>query len=88
MEELEEIKNEINLLKERNKRVEADKAWETSKFRKIFVLLITYIVTSVVFYSIGVKDSLLNALIPTVAFYLSTQSLPFIKRWWIKNVKK
>ena len=31
--ELEEIKKEIDLIKERNRKVEADKAWETSNFR-------------------------------------------------------
>ena len=49
MEEIEEIKKEINLIKERNKRVEADKAWETSGFRVVSVVVMTYIVTSIVF---------------------------------------
>ena len=89
MEELEEIKKEIDLIKERNKRVEIDKAWETSSVRVLSVLVMTYIITAVVFYFIGVKNFMLNALIPTVGFYLSTQSLPFIKRWWInKFIKK
>ena len=88
MEELEQIQNEISLIKERNKKVEADKAWETSKFRIFSVVLMTYIVTSIVFYFIGVHDFMLNALIPTTGFYLSTQSLPFIKKWWIKKYYK
>jgi len=88
MTEIEELQKEIELLKERNKRVEADKAWETSKFRVFSVLLMTYIITSIVFYFIGVNDFLLNAFIPTIGFYLSTQSLPFIKKWWVnKNFK-
>jgi len=89
MEELEEIKKELSLIKERNKRVEIDKAWETSKFRVFSVVLMTYIITAIVFYFIGVNDFLLNALIPTTGFYLSTQSLPFIKKWWVnKYIKK
>jgi len=89
MEEIEKIKKEIDLIKERNKRVEADKAWEISKTRVAFIVLMTYIITAIVFYFIGVKNFFLNALIPTVGFYLSTQSLPFIKEWWIKtNIKK
>ena len=87
--ELEEIKQEIDLIKRRNKRVEAEKAWETSNFRVFSIMVMTYIITSIVFYFIGVKNFLLSALIPTVGFYLSTQSLPFIKKWWInKFVKK
>ncbi|MCX6723351.1 MAG: hypothetical protein NT094_04815 [Candidatus Staskawiczbacteria bacterium] len=89
MAEIEELQKEINLIKERNKKVETDKAWETSKFRVFSVVLMTYIITSIVFYFIGVNDFMLNALIPTTGFYLSTQSLPFIKKWWIqKFIKK
>lgn len=87
MEEIEELKNEIDLIKQRNRRVEVDKAWETSKTRVGFIVLVTYIVTAMVFYFIGVEDFMLNALIPTVGFYLSTRSLPFVKEWWIKNIK-
>ena len=84
----EEIKREFDLIKERNKRVEADKAWETSKFRVFSILVMTYVVTAIVFYFLGVQNFLLNALIPTVGFYLSTQSLPFIKTWWINKYYK
>ncbi|MGA2417753.1 MAG: hypothetical protein ABSF55_00720 [Candidatus Staskawiczbacteria bacterium] len=83
-----DIKKEIELIKERNKRVEADKAWETSGTRVFSIVAMTYIITSIVFYFIGVKNYLLSALIPTVGFYLSTQSLPFIKKWWIKKFVK
>ena len=86
--EIENIKKEISLIKERNKKVEADKSWETSKFRIVFIVIMTYIITAVVFYLIGVRNFLLNALIPTLGFFLSTQSLPFIKRWWINNLYK
>ncbi len=87
--EVEELKKEIDFIKERNNRVEADKAWETSGARVATIVVMTYVLTSIVFYFIGVKNYLLNALIPTVGFYLSTQSLPFVKRWWIgKNIKE
>lgn len=83
-----DIEKEINLIKERNKKVEADKAWETSLFRVIFISAITYITTAIVFYFIGVKNFLLSALIPTIGYYLSVQSLPFIKKWWTKRYIK
>jgi hypothetical protein len=84
----EEIKKEIDLIKERNKKVEADKAWETSGVRVASVLGMTYVVTAIVFYFLGVQNFLLNALIPTVGFYLSTQSLPLLKIWWINKYYK
>ena len=38
------LENEIVKIKERNKKVELDKAWETSCTRKICICLLTYIV--------------------------------------------
>ena len=75
----------IKKILERNKRVEADKAWETSWFRKITIVISTYIIASMVFYVIASKRPLLDALIPTIGYFLSTLSLPVIKRWWIKK---
>ena len=83
MEQLEQIQKDIDLLKERNKRVEADKAWETSVFRVISITLITYIIALFVMWGIGAENPLTGALIPTIGYFLSTQSLPIIKRWWI-----
>jgi hypothetical protein len=77
-----DVEKEIKIIKERNKRVEADKAWERSGFRIFLVSAITYIIASLVLYFIGVQNFLLSALVPTVGYYLSTQSLPVIKRWW------
>ena len=88
MEELEEIKKEVELIKERNRKVELDKAWETSASRITFIVLVTYIATAVVFYFIGVSNYLRNALIPTIGYYLSAQSLPFIKKFWAKKLYK
>jgi hypothetical protein len=78
-----DLKKELAAVKERNRRVEAEKAWETSGFRIFCVAVTTYIVASLVLCVIGVKDFLLNALIPTIGYYLSTQTFPFLKRWWI-----
>ncbi|RJO60116.1 hypothetical protein C4544_07205 [candidate division WS5 bacterium] len=78
-----EIEKEITEIKNRNKKVEADKAWETSLFRKVLITFFTYIITAIVFYFIGVENYLLSAIIPTTGYFVSIQSLPFIKNWWI-----
>ena len=83
-----QIEKDIIDIKKRNLRVEADKAWETSKTRAVFIVIITYIIASLVMWVIGVKDFWLGALIPTVGFYLSTLSLPIIKRWWVNKYIK
>lgn len=83
-----DLEKEVNSIKERNERVELDKAWETSAFRIASILVMTYIITAVVFYFIGVKNYLFSALIPTVGYYVSTQSLPFLKKWWANKIYK
>jgi hypothetical protein len=85
MDELKKIKEELREISQRNKRVEADKAWETSVFRVVSITLITYIIAVAVMWGIGVENPWTGALIPTIGYFLSTQSLPIIKRWWIKR---
>lgn len=84
-ERLQTLEKEIALVKERNLRVEADKRWETSTFRVLSITVITYIIVLLVLYFIGAENIFLSALVPTVGFFLSTQSLPMVKRWWIKK---
>jgi uncharacterized membrane-anchored protein len=84
MSTLTDLRSEINQIKERNRRVEADKAWETSWTRRILVALLTYFVIVVLFHFAGVANPLFNSVIPALAFVLSTSSLPFLKGFWIK----
>jgi hypothetical protein len=62
---MQEFTQELESLRERNLRVEADKAWETSTFRKLLIATITYIVASVVLYVIGVQNFYFGAIVPT-----------------------
>ena len=80
-----DIEKEIQLIKERNTRVEADKAWEVSMFRKVLILVTTYLVASLALYAIGAPNFYLNAIIPTLGFFLSTLGFSFIKKWWISR---
>lgn len=49
------LEKEIEQIKERNKRVELDKKWETSWTRKICIMILTYIV--VIIYSYIIKNT-------------------------------
>jgi hypothetical protein len=69
----------------RNSRVETDKAWETSKTRRAVVAGITYVVAIFFLWRIGVSEPLINALVPTGGYLLSTLSLSFIKKQWLKH---
>lgn len=82
---METTEERLNKIEERNKRVELDKAWETSFVRILSISIITYIAAFFVLYSIGVSEPYLSAIIPVLGFILSTQSIPIIKRYWIKN---
>lgn len=83
--ELEELKQELRAIKDRNLRVEADKAWEKSFFRTAIIVATTYIVASIALIMIGNENPFRNALVPALGFLLSIQSLPFIKRTWIRQ---
>ena len=78
-----DIEEEIRRIKKRNKRVEADKKWETSWIRKICIMGLTYIV--VVIYSHVIKENnniFLSSLVPVIGFTLSTVSLKIIRKIW------
>jgi hypothetical protein len=85
MDEIEQIKKDINEIKERNARVEKDKAWETSLYRKILVAILTYIVVVLFFFFAHLPKPFVGAIVPTVGFVLSTLSVPFFKKIWLKN---
>ena len=79
------IEKELSLIKDRNRRVELDKAWETSFARKIVILVLTYCIIVLFMYVSHIVKPWLNAIVPTIGFFLSTLTLPFIKKWWIKK---
>lgn len=79
------IEDRIDKIEKRNKKVELEKAWETSKTRWISILVVTYILATVVMYIIDVPKPYLSSIIPTLGYFLSVQSLPFIKNVWMNN---
>ena len=81
----EQIRRELESIKQRNAKVEADKAWEVSYFRIGTICLITYFVAAALLCLIGSDIFWLGAIIPTVGFFLSTQSIPMVKRWWLQS---
>jgi len=88
MSSIEELKKEIDEIKIRNKQVEADKAWETSWTRKILVLALTYIVIVIFFFIAKLPKPFTNAIVPSVAFILSTLTVPIFKKWWLNRIHK
>ena len=57
-----DLEKEIKKIQERNKRVELDKAWETSWTRKICIMILTYIVVIIYSYVIRKYDNIKDML--------------------------
>lgn len=88
MNEIEQIKNDLEEIKERNARVDMNKAWETSYSRRILVAILTYMVICLFFIFAELPKPFLSAIVPTLGFILSTLSVSYFKKIWIKNYKK
>jgi polyferredoxin len=81
-----DLAKEVDAIKQRNKRVETDKAWETSWTRRLCIAALTYIVVVVYSFTISqVQNIWLSSLVPVIGFTLSTLSLSLVRKIWEKN---
>lgn len=85
---IKELQNEIAIIKQRNQKVEAEKAWEVSLERKIALAALTFFFVLFVFLITKTPSPLFNAIVSTLGFLLSTLSLDSIKKYWLKLQKK
>lgn len=85
---LEDLERRIEAIEKRNSRVETDKAWQDSLFRRELLLIFTYLALGFYMQAINIEDPWLSAVIPSVGFLLSTLTLPFLKNLWIKYIFK
>ncbi len=85
---IKQLGTEIREIKERNKRVEADKAWETSWLRRSIIAILTYIVVVIFFFYAHLPNPLANAIIPALAFVVSTMTLSALKNIWTTYLYK
>lgn len=85
---LEDLEKRIEAIEKRNSRVETDKAWQDSLFRRELLLIFTYLALGFYMQAINIEDPWLSAVIPSVGFLLSTLTLPFLKNLWIKYIFK
>lgn len=79
-------KERIESIEKRNKRVELDKAWETSITRRLCIAILTYLIVVLYSYLISKNNNiLLSSLVPVIGFLLSTLSLRLVRKIWEKN---
>lgn len=87
MPEVSEIKNRLSKIEDRNRRVELDKKWETSFTRRFLIVVFTYCLIGIYLNFIHVDRPWLNAVIPSLGFFLSTLTLNLVKNIWINHQK-
>ena len=86
---MKDLEKRVVAIAKRNKKVEADKAWETSWTRRICIMILTYIVVITYSYVIRTSDNIfLSSLVPVIGFTLSTMSLNLVRKIWEKQEKK
>ena len=81
------LEKRVIRIEKRNKKVELDKKWETSWTRRLLIVCFTYILLGSYMWAVGINQPLLNAVVPTLGFTLSTLSLPFFKKIWERMQK-
>ena len=82
---MENLEARILKIEERNSGVEADKAWETSWTRRILLTIFTYLAIGIYMWAIKIPLAWLNAVVPAIGFMLSTLTMPFFKKIWLKR---
>lgn len=80
------LEERIARIEARNTKVEADKAWEISLFRRGFIAIITFLIAGFSLYLLGSNAPWFYALIPVLGYVLSTLTLPLLRVLWQKHV--
>lgn len=80
------LEKRVTKIENRNTGVEQNKAWETSYSRRILLIIFTYLTISLYMKFILNIEPWLNAIIPTLGFFLSTLTLPVFKMFWKKYI--
>ncbi len=88
MERYEELEKEITKIKDRNVRVEMDKAWEMSFERRTMIAVGIYIGAIALLTIIRADNAIWGAIIPVFGYIISTLTLPFLKEQWMKRRMK
>ncbi len=82
---METLDQRVGRIEERNRIVEADKAWETSWTRKFLIITFTYIAVGIFLTFIHIERPWLSAIVPALGFTLSTLTLPIFKKLWTRR---
>lgn len=79
------LADRIAAIEARNAKVESDKAWETSLFRRLAITGMTYLIIGVTLSLLNMPYAWLSAVVPACGYALSTLTLPYLRRVWQKG---
>lgn len=85
---MENLEARIESIEARNNKVQADKAWETSWARRGLLASFTYLSIGLYLNAINIDRPWINAIVPALGFMISTLTMPFFKKMWLKNKSK
>jgi hypothetical protein len=80
-----DINQRLATIEARNRRVEDDKAWETSWFRRGVIAGCTFLFVGLYLIWLGVDRPWLNAVVPVGGFLLSTMAVQRAKQRWLRK---
>jgi hypothetical protein len=80
------VEKRVADIEERNKRVELDKAWETSLTRRLSIAALTYVVVVFYLYLINNDRAFINAIVPAVGYLLSTLVMKTVRNIWQRRI--
>lgn len=81
--EVRQLRKDVDAIIERNKKVEKDKAWETSRVRTGFIAVVTFLFVIGFVMFINDEKPLQKGLIASIGYFLSTETYGILKKWWI-----
>lgn len=84
---MKDLEKRIEEIEKRNKRVEEDKAWETSALRRVLIIILTYIFAVLYLKVADTTNPYFGAVVPCAGFFLSTLGINIIKKYWLKKRK-
>jgi len=79
------LEKRVLAIEERNKKVEADKEWETSLFRRVSIATLTYLIIAGFLIATDNRRPFLAALVPATGYLLSTLIISPVKAWWLNK---
>ena len=85
--DIKDLEKRVSDIEKRNKKVEGDKAWETSTLRKVLIVILTYVFAVLYLKIADTTNPFLGAVVPCAGFFISTQTLNVIKTKWLSKRK-